>query len=95
MGCLVIPLKTDNIVFKSRLLANGFPNTVVFNVDLKGIESDNIVIQQYWDSTKTIRLKPGQKEARVVYYMPGYFRAKLIVDGKVLKEHDLFLKAEN
>ena len=27
--------------------------------------------------------------------MPGYFRAKLILDGKIIKEHDLFIKSEN
>jgi len=51
------------------------------------------VIQQSWDSTRTVRLKPGQTEATGIYYVPGYFRAKLIVDKKIIKEHDLFIKS--
>ncbi|HSU27228.1 MAG TPA: hypothetical protein VLJ68_02525, partial [Chitinophagaceae bacterium] len=84
-------IDTSSILFKSRSLSEGLPNTVVFNVDLKGIKSKNIKIQQSWDSTKTILLQPGQTEATGVYYNPGYFRAKIIVDGKILKEHDLFI----
>ena len=97
-GFIVLSLKTfsknidrNAVVFKSRPLASGLPNSVVFNVDLPGVQSDNIIIQQSWDSTKTIRLKPGQKEATGIYYVPGYFRAKLIVDNKIIKEHDLFI----
>jgi hypothetical protein len=85
----------DAIIFKSQPIAEGLPNSVVFNVDLKGNEADNIIIQQYWDSTKTVRLQPGQTEATGIYYIPGYFRAKLILDGQVVKEHDLFIKSEN
>ena len=81
------------VEFKSKPLADGLPNSVVFNVDLRQIKSDDIRIQQSWDSTRTIYLKPGQNEATGIYYDPGYFRAKLIVDGKIIKEHDLFIKS--
>lgn len=82
------------IVFNSRPLAKGLPNSVVFNIDLKGVRSDKLMIQQSWDSSKTITLKPGQTEATGIYYRPGYFRAKLIIDGEVVKEHDLFITSE-
>ncbi|MES2772603.1 MAG: hypothetical protein V4722_00370 [Bacteroidota bacterium] len=94
-GKPAIPLsKTDSIVFGSRRVAAGLPNTVVFNLDLKGIQSDNMRIQQDWDSARTIQIQPGQTAATGFYYRPGYFRAKLIIDEKVVKEHDLFIKAE-
>jgi hypothetical protein len=80
-----------NLIFTSRPIANGLPNSVVFKTNLDGIKSNNILIQQSWDSTKTIRLQPGQKEATGIYYIPGYFRAKLIIDNKIVKEHDLFI----
>jgi hypothetical protein len=86
---------TSGVVFTSRPLAEGLPNSVVFNLDVKGIKSDDILIQQYWDSTKTIRVKPGQTEATGIYYRPGYFRAKLLIDGKAIREHDLFIKSNN
>ncbi len=94
-GRSVHPLKNEKeIVFKSKPLADGLPNSVVFNVDLKGNAPDKIVIQQSWDSTRTVSLKPGQTEATGIYYIPGYFRAKLILDGKIIKEHDLFIKSD-
>jgi len=42
-----------------------------------------------------VTLQPGQKEATGIYYLPGYFRAKLILDGKIIKEHDLFIRSDN
>lgn len=84
----------SKIVFKSRPIAMGLPNSVVFELDLDNIKSDSIHIQQYWDPTKTIALTPGQKKATGQYYNPGYFRAKLMVDGEAIKQHDLFIKTE-
>lgn len=84
----------SKIEFTSRPITRGLPNSVVFELDLDGIRSDSIHIQQYWDPTKTIKLRPGQKKATGQYYYPGYFRAKLLADGTVLKQHDLFIKTE-
>ena len=88
------PLDVSKVVFTSRPITKGLPNSVVFDVDLDEVKSDSILIQQYWDVTKTIPLKPGQKQATGQYYYPGYFRAKLLVDGTIIKEHDLFIKSE-
>lgn len=88
------PVDPATIVFSSRPIAKGLPNSVVFNLDLGDIKSDSIHIQQYWDPTKTISLSPGQTQATGQYYRPGYFRAKLLVEGKAIKQHDLFIKSE-
>jgi hypothetical protein len=94
-GKSVRPLKNENqIVFTSKPLAEGLPNSVVFNVDLKGNKPDKAIFQQSWDSTRTVALEPGQTEATGIYYLPGYFRAKLILDGRIVKEHDLFVKSD-
>ncbi len=100
---LFFAMKTDHskvddvdfslIKFTSRPIAKGLPNSVVFDVDLKGLTSDSIYIQQFWDETKTIKLKPNQVQATGQYYFPGYFRAKLLVEGEIKKEHDLFIKS--
>ncbi len=87
-------IDASKIGFESRPLAKGLPNSVVFDLDLNEIKSDSIHIQQYWDPTKTISLKQGQTQATGQYYFPGYFRAKLLVDGQVIKQHDLFIKTE-
>lgn len=87
------PANPDEIGFSSYPIAQGLPNSVLFDLDLKGIDSDSIYIQQYWDETKTIKLRRGQKQATGIYYYPGYFRAKLLVDGHIVKEHNLFIRS--
>lgn len=82
-----------SISFSSRPVTNTYPNSVVFDFNLKGIQSDSIHIQQYWDPTKTINVRYDQTQATGIYYFPGYFRAKLLVDGNIVKEHDLFLRS--
>lgn len=83
----------DDISFSSSSVATTYPNSVVFDFDLKGINSDSIYIQQYWDPTKTIKVNKEQSQATGIYYIPGYFRAKLLIDGEAVNEHDLFLKS--
>ncbi|MEO7311148.1 MAG: hypothetical protein ABIX01_12175 [Chitinophagaceae bacterium] len=91
---LIPDAKMEAVVFKCRTISKGLPNTVVFNFDLQGITSNNMRIQQDWDSTRTIQLRPGQTEASGFYYLPGYFNAKLIIDGKVEKTLDVFIEAD-
>lgn len=83
----------ETVTFSSRVLTNSYPNSVVFDFDLKNIRTDSIYIQQYWDATKTIIVDKDQKQATGIYYFPGYFRAKLMIDGQLVKEHDLFLRS--
>lgn len=89
-------IKNDysNLKFSSKSIAEGLPNSVVFDFNIDGIVSDSIFIQQYWDKTKTIEIKTGQTQATGQYYFPGYFRAKLVVDGEIKSEHDLFIKSD-
>ena len=87
-------LDVSKIGFTSKPISNGLPNSVVFDLNLEGLNTDSIRIQQYWDENKTIPLKQGQTQATGQYYYPGYFRAKLIADNNIIKEHDLFIKSD-
>lgn len=87
--------KPEQVEFSGEPVTSGLPNSVVFNFNLAGIRSDSIYIQQFWDPTKTIQVNDRQSQATGIYYYPGYFRAKLIIDGVIVKEHDLFIKSEN
>lgn len=82
------------VKFTSQPIATGVPNTVIFNYDLGDIQSNDIQIQQSWDSTKRFRITEITNEAASTYYRPGYWRAKLIVNGQILKEHDVFIKSQ-
>ncbi|WP_299163008.1 hypothetical protein [uncultured Tenacibaculum sp.] len=84
----------SKVLFKSKPIVEGLPNSVVFDFDLKEIDSDNILIQQYWDTSKTIKIDKSQAQAIGQYYYPGYFRAKLLIDNEIVKEHDLFIKSK-
>ena len=87
-------LDFSNIKFSSQPLTSGLPNSVVFDFDLNGINSDSIYIQQYWDVRKTIKIESDQKQATGIYYYPGYFRSKLLIEGQITREHDLFIKSD-
>ena len=52
-----------------------------------------LLIQQYWDETKTVAVHKNQKTATAIYYHPGYFGAKLRIGDQIVQEHDLFLKS--
>ena len=74
-------------------MSKELPNTVLFDFNLGDIQSNDIKIQQYWDPTKTIAIKVGQQQATGIYYYPGYFRSKLLIDGQAVREHDLYIKS--
>jgi len=88
------PEQLAKVQFSSQPVAEGVPNTVIFNYDLGDIQSKDIQIQQSWDSTKRFRITEITNEAASTYYRPGYWRAKLIVDGQIIKEHDVFIKSK-
>ncbi|MGB5817984.1 MAG: hypothetical protein WBG90_00770, partial [Saonia sp.] len=94
-GSSLDTIDLSKITFSSRPISQGIPNSVVFDFDIEELKSDSIYIQQFWDPTKTIKIKRNQNQATGIYYFPGYFRAKLLVDGKSIKEHDLFIKSEH
>ena len=83
----------EGITFASKPLTNTYPNSVVFDFDLKDIKADSLKIQQYWDPKRTIEIQKDQKQATGIYYFPGYFRAKLVANEQIITEHDLFLKS--
>ena len=89
-----LEINASEFTFSSKVLSRDFPNSVVFDFSLPAnLEPDSIHIQQYWDPTKTVSINRTQTQATGIYYYPGYFRAKLMVEGLEAKSHDLFLKS--
>ena len=89
-----VVINASEFMFTSRVLSKEYPNSVVFDLDIpETLRADSLKIQQYWDPTKTINISKDQKQATGIYYYPGYFHAKLLVDGQVANEHELFLKS--
>lgn len=78
-----------------KVIDFGVPNTVVFDYDASAaLEGDSIFIQQSWDKRLSRQVKRDQQQHTSIYYYPGFFEAKLVVNGQVAKEHNLLIKTD-
>jgi hypothetical protein len=82
------------VKFDSRKVTDNLPNSVVFNYDASGLGVDSIVLQQSWDASRNEKIPASLKEHTSIYYYPGYFNAKLMINGKILKESPVFIKTK-
>ncbi len=81
--------------FSSRLLSKGIPNSVVFDYDASAAPTDSVYIQQSWDPAyRTLVFKNGHQHT-AVYYIPGFYQAKLVIGSKVVREHPLIIPTED
>jgi len=76
----------SKIKFEAVKVSDSLPNSVIFNYDASAFKSDSVYIQQSWDTTRRERVAGNGKQHTSIYYNPGYFIAKLIVDNKIVKE---------
>jgi hypothetical protein len=83
-----------NIQFSSRPVTTGVPNTVVFEYDATDSNADSVFIQQSWDERRRFRVQKDQHVFTSTYYLPGYYRAKLILNDSIVKEHDLLIESD-
>ncbi|MCF3111204.1 hypothetical protein LL912_20615 [Niabella sp. CC-SYL272] len=85
---------THGIVrFSSRPVTRGVPNTVVFEYDARQSSADSVFIQQSWDPKRRFRVDKNGRQYASTYYLPGYYRAKLILNDSVVKEHDVYIES--
>ncbi|WP_416445741.1 hypothetical protein ACH3O9_07195 [Leeuwenhoekiella sp. A16] len=90
------PLKgKPSYTFSSRVVATGLPNSVIFQYSAKNIPPDSkIEIQQSWDKRKRETVNKGDSIATSIYYRPGYFKAKLLVNNIIVKEDDVYIPTD-
>ena len=74
-----------------KMITEGVPNSVVFHYDAQASPTDSIYIAQTWDITRKKLVPKNKSEHSTIYYYPGYFRAKLIIDSTIVKTHDLWI----
>lgn len=86
------PLNTSGVIFMSRQESDDLPNSVVFNYDIGNNKTDSAIIQQSWDPKRREKVSALEHQHTSIYYYPGFFKAKLILNNKILKEHDVFIK---
>ncbi|MFH6603120.1 hypothetical protein ACEZ3G_06505 [Maribacter algicola] len=85
------PSKTS---FSIKKVTTGLPNTVVFEYDVTKVDANFVEIQQDWDSTKRHKVNPSNTIFTHYYEYPGYYNAKLLVNGFVVSEKDLFIPSD-
>jgi hypothetical protein len=101
LAFIAIP-KKENIVdptlfsFTSKKVVDlGVPNTVVFDYDATAASpDDSIFIQQSWDIRLSRPVKRDQRQHTSIYYIPGFFEAKLVVNKQIVREHNLLIKTD-
>ena len=81
-----LPLKFDH-----HSTSDGLPNSVIFDYDATAMHPNTVMIQQSWDPTRREKVDPNGKQHTSIYYTPGYFFAKLIVDGEIRKESEVLI----
>lgn len=82
------------VEFTSKKTSDDLPNSVIFTYDASSFNSDDVFIQQSWDPGRRERVSASGKKHTSIYYYPGHFRAKLVVDGKIKKEDKVFIKTK-
>jgi hypothetical protein len=88
------PVDPASIKFSSKKVSDDLPNSVVFNYDASAFHSDSVFIQQSWDPNRREQVPGDGKQFTSIYYDPGYFIAKLIVDKHVKKTTSVFIKTK-
>jgi hypothetical protein len=65
----------------------------MYNVD--SVEAKKFYIQQSWDKRRRVEVTKGNHEQTDIYYLPGYYMAKLIADDSIIREIPVHIKTNN
>ena len=88
-------LNPDDFSFTSKkVVSQGIPNSVVFNIDALKSPYDSVEVQQSWDRRLRTKLPKEQQQHTSIYYYPGFFEAKLVVGDEIVKEHSLHITTD-
>jgi hypothetical protein len=85
---------TVNVLFTARKVTDDLPNSVVFTYDASGFNADSVFIQQSWDPRRRQKVSPTGREHTSIYYRPGYFLAKLVINDRIKAEDVVFIKTQ-
>ncbi|WP_425235685.1 hypothetical protein [Ulvibacterium sp.] len=87
---------SEEVSFSYEKTVDGkIPNTVVFRYDIEGVDANRFFLQQSWDSSRKVEIFKGSHERTDIYYIPGYFTAKLFADENIIKELPIHVTYED
>ena len=72
-----------------KVKSEGLPNSVVFTYDAAKSPSDSVYIVQTWDMRRKTLVPKSGKYHSAIYYHPGYFKSKLVINNQIVKTHDI------
>lgn len=81
-------------VFRHQQVTDDLPNSVVFDYDVSRYDADSAFIQQNWDPRRREKVSLARKQHTSVYYVPGHFKAKLVVNNTVVKEDIVYIQTK-
>lgn len=88
-------IEKEKVLFTSKTsVTSGLPNSVVFNYDIKYYAFDSAFIQQSWDRRRRKPIFADKNYHTSIYYYPGYYTARLVLNNKVIKRHPLFIQTD-
>lgn len=76
------------------VVTRGVPNSVVFSYDAPVNAGDSVFIVQSWDWTRREPVDPDGRLHTSIYYHPGFFQAKLVVDTSIVMTHLLMIATD-
>lgn len=89
-------INASAIQFSARTSVNNVvPNTVVFTYNVDSVDAKKFYIQQSWDKRRRVEITKGNHEQTDIYYLPGYYMAKLIADDSIIREIPVHIKTGN
>ncbi len=87
-------IDSDYSFSSKKVVSEGLPNSVIFNYDATKSPFDSVIIQQSWDRHLQVKVSKNDHQHTSIYYYPDYYKAKLIVGGKIVSMHRLLIKTK-
>ncbi|SJZ61934.1 hypothetical protein SAMN04488128_101937 [Chitinophaga eiseniae] len=75
----------------NKMVSEGVPNSVIFHYDASAAGDDTVFIAQTWDVSRKVAVPKDKHQYSAIYYVPGYFKAKLMAGAQIVKTHDLLI----
>ncbi len=84
----------EDFSFDFRPVTDGIPNSVVFTYDATAAGDAEVYLQQSWDPNRREQLDAKKHVHTSIYYLPGFYEAKLVVGDQVVRERELLLPSD-
>jgi hypothetical protein len=85
------PVAPGSYTFSYKPVTRDIPNSVIFSYNAKAAPTDSIFIQQSWDPQTRTLVDKNLHQHTSVYYRPGSYHAKLVVNKQIVKELPLLI----